>query len=76
MDLSLEHWSLIIDSLLSIAALLLPGVAIYAGVLKKTKDQLVSVLNQAPMDNQSIFDLAQQAGKKQAAKAIGNLLNS
>jgi len=70
MELSVSDWGQIIDGMLTITAVLLPGFAIYASGLKKAKDQLVDVINQAPISNQQIFKIAEASGKKQAAKAI------
>ena len=75
MNLSVNDWSHIIDSLLSIAAVLMPAVAVYAAVLKKAKDQLITVLDQTPIENQSILDIAKNSQKHLAAKAIAKLVH-
>jgi len=74
MDLTVSDWSLMIDALLTVTAVLFPAIALYAAGVKKAKDQLVKVLNQTPVDNHSILKIAEASGLKNAAQAISKLL--
>lgn len=76
MHLSLSDWSLILDAALTVVAVLFPGLAAYALALKKGKAEILQVLDQVPVHNENILEIAKSGGHKLAAKAIEQLIQN
>lgn len=68
-----QQLSTLFDLFVQALAIISPGLAIYAMALKKGKDELVRLLDNSPVQNQSLKNLALNMGLKHATKAIQKL---
>jgi len=68
--MEIQELSQIVDHLLSILALLFPALAIYIKVLRGAKTELLKVLDQSPVNNHALYEMAKNLGQHKAAKAI------
>ena len=70
-----ERASILIDFVLTALSLAVPGVGLYAAVLKKAKDELVQVLDKTAIPHHKLLAIAQENGKKRALKSIQGLVH-
>ena len=72
--MDLNTISSLFDLAVQAIALICPAVGIYAIVAKKAKDELLTLLDKAPVQNTSLANLAKNIGLSVAAKQVNRLI--
>ncbi|MDX2469088.1 MAG: hypothetical protein QNL04_00770 [SAR324 cluster bacterium] len=65
--------SLLFDLVLELLALLFPALALYASLIKKTKSELLTILDQSPVNNRALEQMAENLSLKKAVKELKSL---
>lgn len=71
--MDIQTLSLLFDLGLELLALLFPALALYATVIKKTKTELLKVLDQSPVNNNALEQMADNLGLTKAVKELQKL---
>ena len=74
MEININDWNAVLDVLLTLIGIFFPGLSLYTMALKKNKAEILALLDQVPIDNRAILEMARASGRMQAAKDLEKLI--